>query len=119
MHRLLFAISGFEAYRRKHHLIDIEKVVEFFLFNGDFPRSVLYCVAATDWSLEEIQQRSNSDTPSLSRYRVGQLRQRLSQSSVKDVLASGMHEFIDALQTDLNLIGEAMNEDFFHATSRT
>ena len=115
---LLFAISGFEAYRRRHHLIDVENVVEFFLFNKDFPRSVLYCVAATDWSLDEIQKRSNSDTPSLARHRIAQLEHRMSTTRVKEVLAGGMHEFIDALQTDLNLIGKAMNEDFFHATSR-
>jgi len=63
---LLLAISAFEAYRRKHHLIDIEKVIEFFLFNRDFPRSVLYCVAAADESLEQIQKRSTTDTPSMS-----------------------------------------------------
>lgn len=34
---LLLAISGFEAYRRQHHAIDIENVVEFFLFNQTFP----------------------------------------------------------------------------------
>lgn len=114
---LLFAISGFEAYRRKHHLIDIDKVVEFFLFNRDFPRSVLYCVAATDWSLAEIEKRSNADTPSLARHRVAQLQHRLSKTGVKEVLAGGMHEFIDALQVELNQIGDAMNQDFFHAAS--
>jgi len=114
---LLLAISGFEAYRRKHHLVEIEQVVNFFLFNRDFPRSVLYCVASTDASLDEIQKRSNKDTPSLARYRVAQLQHRLSQTSVKEVLAGGMHEFIDALQVELNLIGDAMNHDFFHASS--
>ncbi len=41
---LLFAISGFEAYRRQHHMIYMDKVVEFFLLHPDFPRSVLFCV---------------------------------------------------------------------------
>lgn len=116
---LLLAISGFEAYRRQHHLIQIEKVVEFFLFNEDFPRSALYCVAEADKSLGQIQRRSRSDSPSVARHRVDKLQHRLSVTSVKEVLAGGMHEFIDALQTDLNLIGDAMNEDFFYTTSHS
>ncbi len=42
---LLLAISGFESYRREHHLVSIEKVVSFFLFHRTFPRSVRSCVA--------------------------------------------------------------------------
>ena len=116
---LLSAISGFEAYRRKHKLIDIRKVISFFLFNPHFPRTVLYCIAAADRSLDEIQMRSKSETPSLARYRVSQLRHRLEQTSVEEVLAGGMHEFIDSTQTELNAIGEAMNQDFFHAIAAT
>ena len=114
---LLSAIGGFEAYRRVHHLIDIEKVVEFFLFNRDFPRSVLFCVAAADDSLEEIQKRSSTESPSLSRHRIGRLRHRLMETRVEEVLAGGMHEFIDLLQGELNGVGEAMNDDYFQVVS--
>jgi uncharacterized alpha-E superfamily protein len=114
---LLSAISGFEAYRRKHHLIEIKKVVEFFLFNGDFPRSVLFCVTAADDSLEQIQKRSSSESPSLARHRIGRLRHRLTETSVEEVLAGGMHEFVDVLQGELNQVGDAMNDDYFQAFS--
>lgn len=110
---LLLAISGFEAYRRHHHMIDIEKVVEFFLFNGNFPRSVLFCVAGADWSLREIVQASRSEIPSTAEARVAKLRHRLSKTSVQEVIAGGMHQFVDGLQRDLNEVGRAMNEDFF------
>jgi uncharacterized alpha-E superfamily protein len=44
---------------------------------------------------------------------MGELRHRLSHTQVKEVLAGGMHQFIDQLQTALNRIGGAMNEDYF------
>jgi uncharacterized alpha-E superfamily protein len=116
---LLAAISAFEAYRRKHNLIDIQKVVEFFLFNQDFPRSVLFCTAAADDSLEQIQKRSSTESPSLSRHRIGRLRHRLTETSVKEVLAGGMHEFVDVLQGELNQVGEAMNDDYFQVVSHS
>lgn len=110
---LLLAISGFEAYRRDHHMIDIEKVVRFFLFNPNFPRSVLFCVAGADWSLREIHEDSHSQEPGAAKQQISKLRKRLSETSVKHVIAGGMHEFVDHLQTELNGIGNSMHEDFF------
>jgi uncharacterized alpha-E superfamily protein len=111
---LLLAISGFEAYRRDHHMIDIEKVVEFFLFNPVFPRSVLFCVTGADWSLKEIHEDSNLKEPGSAKTQICELRHRLSNTSVKEVIAGGMHEFVDHFQTELNQIGNGMNEDFFN-----
>lgn len=114
---LLLAISGFEAYRREHHLVDIEKVVEFFLFHCTFPRSVLYCVAGADWSFREIEEISNSDTEGEASIITAELRHRLSETSVKEVLAGGMHQFVDVLQKELNRIGDAMNQDYFYSVT--
>ena len=112
---LLLAISGFEAYRRRHHSIDIEKVVEFFLVNHTFPRSVLFCLVGADLSLGEIGRTSRSQDSGSAKRRIAVLRQRLEHTNVKEVLAGGMHQFIDALQDELNQIGNAMNHDFFHS----
>lgn len=119
---LLLAISGFEAYRRQHHLIDINKVVEFFLFHPRFPRSVLFCVDGLHRSLGKIQNLSvsdeadteSSDSETTARQLTAKLNHRLKKTSVEEVLAGGMHQFIDQLQVDLNGIGEAMNQDYFH-----
>ncbi len=110
---LLLAISGFEAYRREHHLVDIEKVVEFFLFHRTFPRSVLCCVAGVARSLSEIGEVSKSGAGDTANRITADLQHRLSETSVEEVLAGGMHQFVDVLQTELNGVGEAMNQDFF------
>ena len=113
---LLYAISGFEAYRRQSHLIGIHEVVNFFLFNKTFPRSVLFCVVGVDGSLGEINNMSKSrKTKIASKSKTAQLRHRLENTEVKEVLAGGMHQFIDLLQSSLNDIGNAMNEDYFHS----
>lgn len=111
---LLLAISGFEAYRRDHHVVEIEKVVEFFLFHRRFPRSVRSCVAGADWSLSEIEADSGRESPGITKKRMSALCHRLSETNVKEVLAGGMHQFVDGLQHDLNDIGSSLNEDFFH-----
>tara|TARA_R110002049_G_scaffold4601_4_gene31945 strand:- start:217105 stop:218067 length:963 start_codon:yes stop_codon:yes gene_type:complete len=117
---LLLAISGFEAYRRKHRLIELESVIEFFLFNEDFPRSVRYSVASADWSLQQIEKESSTpsegqEDSAIAKAQTAALRHRLSNTSVKEVLAGGMHQFIDAVQIELNNIGTSLNHDYFHA----
>lgn len=110
---LLSAISGFEAYRHKHHLIRIEKVIEFFLFNPTFPRSVLYCVLWLRDSLQQIETVSKQDSESAALPLADRLCEHLLATQVEQVLEIGMHQFIDDMQTELNEIGKAMNLDFF------
>lgn len=112
---LLMAISGFEAYRRQHRAIEIDRVVEFFLFNHNFPRSVLYCVREADWSLGEIEDESRNETLGTAKEKVARLRYRLGKTNIQEVLAGGMHQFIDKLQFELNDIGDALNHDYFHS----
>ena len=112
---LLSAISGFEAYRREHHLVDIEKVVGFFLFNRSFPRSILYSITGAAASLEQINDSSKSTRSRKAVQIMLPLQHRLQETSVKEVLAGGMHQFVDVLQTELNQIGEALNHDYFHS----
>ncbi|QDT04559.1 hypothetical protein K227x_29510 [Rubripirellula lacrimiformis] len=112
---LLLAISGFEAYRREHHLVNIEKVVSFFLFHRTFPRSVRSCVAGAHWSLSEIEQMSNSDEPGQAIAQIEAIRHRLSEADVKEVITRGVHQFVDLVQIELNQIGESLNYDYFNA----
>ncbi|MGC6443488.1 MAG: alpha-E domain-containing protein [Rubripirellula sp.] len=112
---LLLAISGFEAYRREHHLIDIEKVVEFFLLNKIFPRSILFCVSGANDSLKQIQAFSTSGKPRQSQENTASLVRRLEQTEVSEVLGAGMHLFIDQLQIRLNEIGESINLDYLNS----
>ncbi|RKU21771.1 hypothetical protein C6499_21075, partial [Candidatus Poribacteria bacterium] len=45
--------------------------------------------------------------------RLGQLRSEFAYAQVKQVLASGLHEFLDAFQTKLNLVGDDIYKTFF------
>lgn len=112
---LLLAISGIEAYRRKHHLIEIDKVIGFFLFNEDFPRSLQYCVSGALDSLERMESTSQNPSQLRAKSLANDLHQRLLRTDVKDVLAMGMHQFVDSIQTELNQIGHALDHDYFHA----
>lgn len=112
---LLSAISGFEPYRSMHRLIRAPKVVEFFLFNSTFPRSVLFCIDGVSESLEKIKSMSLDPDGHTALELARQLQSRLASADVDEILRQGMHEFVDRTQTEINGIGNALDQDYIHS----
>jgi uncharacterized alpha-E superfamily protein len=110
---LLRSASAFEMYRKKHGRISPKSVVEFLLLSRDFPRAVQYCLLAAQNSLHTV-----SGTP-MGRFRylpeklMGQLCSDLSYATVDDIIAHGLHEYVDQFQSKLNQIGQGISENFF------
>ena len=109
---LLKSLSGFEAYRRKYHSgIRPIDVVEFVLMDGDFPRSLRYCVDGLDRALERIGPVHAASVTE----RMAALRAHLDGTSPRGVLDQGLHEYLDdflALLADLTV---ALQADYFEA----
>ena len=110
---VLRSASAFEMYRKRHGRISPTGIVQFLLFDLEFPRAVRYCLNCARDSLHAI-----TGTP-LGQFRwaperlLGQLCSELAYEAVDEVLASGLHEFIDDLQDKLNLLGLGIHETFF------
>jgi uncharacterized alpha-E superfamily protein len=49
----------------------------------------------------------------LAEQRLGQLRSELAFAREEEILADGLHEYVDALQLNLNLASDAITEAFF------
>lgn len=111
---LLFSISGFEAYRRMHHMIQGTTVVEFFLLHDQFPRSVLFCLENVESSLRAIAGDSTDKRHAKPLERLAAVKQRFLTTDAGAILSSGLHEFVDQLQHDLNEVGAAIDEVYFH-----
>lgn len=110
---LLFSISGFEAYRRQHHMIRSESVVDFFLLHPEFPRAVLFCIENLDDSLAAIRSHSTDPRHAQPAEQVATVLKRLRETTAKEILAFGLHQFVDSLQSDMNRIGDCISETYF------
>ena len=111
---VLKSVSGFEMYRKRYGRIAPDRIVEFLLLDGEFPRAVRYCIGVADNSLHAI-----TGTPAGRLF----LRQRAAAGLAafgtrltprwKPFSSSGLHEFFDALQVKMNTIDECISGDFF------
>ena len=110
---VLKSVSGFEMYRKCFGRISPERVVEFMLLDGEFPRALRYCIGLADNSLHAITGTRLGAFSCGAEQRLGLLRSELDYAQVDPILQSGLHEFFDALQQKMNTIDECVRGDFF------
>jgi uncharacterized alpha-E superfamily protein len=109
---VLRSVSGFEMYRKRYHGITVERIVEFLILDREFPRAIRFCLDEADNSLHAISGSAPGTFINLAEQRLGRLRAELAFCDVKTIINQGLHEFVDSLQTQLNLIGEGISETF-------
>jgi uncharacterized alpha-E superfamily protein len=111
---LLRAASGYHAFRLLHQSdLTPWRVAGFLLFNQSFPRSVYLCVREVDNAVTELKShyylRGGNDVAE----GLDQLRSILGTRSIEEVLAGGLHEFIDFIQRYLIAITDRLGAAFF------
>ncbi len=110
---LLRSASAFEMYRQRHGKITPARVVDFLVLDREFPRAVLYCLTRANESLHSITGSALGGFSNQPEQILGQVRAELAYARAEELIAQGLHEFIDALQQRLNLAGEKIHETFF------
>jgi uncharacterized alpha-E superfamily protein len=110
---VLRSASAFEMYRKCHGRISPRDVADFLLLDREFPRAIHYCLLAARNSVHAV-----SGTP-LGTFRhppeklLGQLCSDLSFTGVDEIIQSGLHEYLDELQTKMNQVAAGIYETFF------
>jgi len=110
---VLQSANALELYRKRHGRLLREKIVAFLVLDREFPRSVQFCLSGAEESLHAITGTPIGTFRILAEQRLGQLRSELAFARAEEILADGLHEFVDALQLNLNLASEAITEAFF------
>jgi uncharacterized alpha-E superfamily protein len=110
---VLRSVSAFEMYRKRFGRIQPDRIAEFLLLDGEFPRSVRHCLVSSGASLHTITGTPLGGFTNAAEQHLGQLRAELNYALVADIIAGGLHEFLDGLQSKLNLIHECVHTTFF------
>jgi len=110
---LLKSASALMMYRKHHGKILPGKVAEFLLLSGTFPRSVRFTLQHAEYSMHVITGTPGGTFCNRAEQKLGQLRASFDYSLIDDIIAQGMHEFIDQFQVRLNDVGSAIHDSFF------
>lgn len=110
---LLNSVSALEMYRKVHGRIRPSDVIEFLLLNPDFPRSIRHCVLGAETSLRALTGSSPETSANAAEEQLGRLRSGLEYTSINDILADSLHNYIDRFQLHLNDVALAIYESYF------
>lgn len=110
---LLRSCSAWHAFQKHSSRLDPVKIIEYLLLDETFPRSVACCVSEVQAALRTLHagQSGAVAMPDALR-RVGRLRADLVYAEIGEILASGLHEYIDRLQTRMITVGDAIFRAF-------
>jgi uncharacterized alpha-E superfamily protein len=111
---VLRSASALEAFRRVYgNQIAVDPVVEFLLFNPEFPRSARFCIDRLEAALERIEKAASdspgspaADSPST------ELAQALRAGHVEQVISSGLHDFLMEVQDHCAAIGSMIFDQY-------
>jgi uncharacterized alpha-E superfamily protein len=109
---LLRSLSGFEAYRRKHHLLRPIDVAQFVILDPDFPRSLRFAVDRMQQALLGIGAKE-SRSEALGAVR--ELTRLLEKSDAEGLFQRGLHEFLAEVLARVSALHEALREEYFEA----
>lgn len=110
---VLRSTSALEMFRKQYHHISPDNIIDFLVLDREFPRAIHYCLVQAQESLHALSGTPAGTFRNPAEQHMGQLRAELAYIGVQQILHQGLHEFLDALQTKLNLIGDGIFETFF------
>jgi uncharacterized alpha-E superfamily protein len=111
---LLKSASAYEMYRKwDQHRIAPMAVAEFLILNREFPRSIHFCILQAERSLYQITGTSPGTWRNGLERSLGKLRSELEYITIADIFHSGLHEFLDNTQQQINDVSSKIFDTFF------
>jgi uncharacterized alpha-E superfamily protein len=110
---VLACCTAFEAYC-KEYTADLRptRIVEFLLLNDEFPHSVRFAADRVQSALEAIGEASSTRKTSRIGRLAGRLRATLSFGQIDEIVASGLHAYLDDVLSQCNQIHAAIYQHY-------
>jgi uncharacterized alpha-E superfamily protein len=110
---VLRSCSAFEAFRRtKRGRLSLERVVDYLLRSEDFPRSVFAAVIYAQNCLSKITKELPISGSTAAEDELQALHDHLISGPVADIIANGLHEYLDDVQLRLAKVHAIVLETF-------
>jgi uncharacterized alpha-E superfamily protein len=111
---VLRAGAGYHAFKRHARaMFSGADVVEFLLRDPSQPRSVLLCVRRAEAFLDDLRRLYGLSRANEAMEVAEYLREIISEKPVGHILATGLHDYLDVVQVQLQVLAGAIGRAFF------
>ncbi|GAA5495678.1 uncharacterized protein Rv2567 [Rubritalea halochordaticola] len=110
---ILHSCSGFSSFYREYRgQVSLSNAIKFLLCSSTFPRSVRFCLRQMDFLLHSISGVPFGHYSNEAERITGKLLAQLNYSTSEEIDESGLHQYIDTIQIELNEIGQNIFETY-------
>lgn len=111
---LLRSAAGYHAFRRMQpHGLQPTRVAGFLIFDREFPRSVTACVMLVNDLLTRLKSRYHLRGGNQALERLDDLLAAMADQTADQIVAAGLHEFLDWVQLRLGEVAVDLSDEFF------
>ncbi len=110
---VLRSASAFEMYRKKHGRLSPERIVDFLLLDREFPRAIQWCLLQVRSSVHAISGTPAGMFRTPLEHLLSEVCSALAYAHPDEIVGGGLHEYLDRLQTQMNLVGTGIRATFF------
>jgi uncharacterized alpha-E superfamily protein len=112
---LLRCCTSFEAYCQVYTAdLTPDRILEFLLFNRDFPHAIRYCVDGTRQAIEAIQEAGGRRPPEELTSGIGKLHAMLGYTTIGEILAGDAAAFLHTIREQCLRIHELTYRYYIH-----
>jgi uncharacterized alpha-E superfamily protein len=112
---LLRCCTSFEAYCQVYTAdLTPDRILEFLLFNRDFPHAIRYCVDGTRQAIEAIQEAGGRRPPEELTSGIGRLHAMLGYTTIGEILAGDAAAFLHTIREQCLRIHELTYRYYIH-----
>ncbi|HEU5396933.1 MAG TPA: alpha-E domain-containing protein [Verrucomicrobiae bacterium] len=113
---VLRSCSGWDVFKSLYGAeVNPRNVAQFLLLDEDFPRSIRFSVGRLNDALRRISGVSGNRFSNEAEKLCGRLAAELQFTTIEEVFAAGLHDYLDGIQLKLNRVGNALFQIYiFH-----
>src|SRR5215813_974578 len=110
---LLKCCTAFEAYCKVYTAdLQPERIAEFLILNTEFPRSIHFCARMVQDALNAIAEATQTRKARRVNRLAGRWRSTLGFSQIDEIMASGLHAYLEDVQRQRSQILSAIHETY-------
>jgi uncharacterized alpha-E superfamily protein len=93
-----------------------KKMMEDFILNGNFPRSIIYSINRLHRYFERLRSERNTEAYNKLNFMIGELHSRVRYSTPESITKQGLNQYLTRIKEDLFNIANALNHHYFAYT---
>jgi uncharacterized alpha-E superfamily protein len=109
---VLKSVGAYEAFRKAYHEVTPTSVAGFLILSQRFPASIRHSIARVDGCMRRVSGNAGPSPANAAEREIGKLYSQLNFITAEEIIADGLHEFLEYVQERCNEIGAAISETY-------